>query len=141
MKFIKNNIHYIIITIILVTYVLSFTSCNNNRTPANIDAQILNVDTIVNKYDADAKFFEVSREYNLLVDSTIILNARLAKAYNDINAIKFSRDSAIKASITNNEKLGIAEYKLLRIREYNRIAAQGNNLKYLRGWINRVIAH
>lgn len=141
MKFIKNNIHYIIIAIILITYVLSFTSCNNKHTPANIDAQILNVDTIVNKYDADAKFFEVSREYNLLVDSTIILNTRLKKTYNDINVIKFSRDSAIKANIKNNEKLGIAEYKLLRIREYNRIATQGNNLKYLRGWINRVIAH
>ena len=29
--------------------------------------------------------------------------------------------------------------KIERIREYNRIAAQGNNIKFLRGWINRVI--
>lgn len=38
-----------------------------------------------------------------------------------------------------SEKLFIAEYKLERIREYNRIAAQGNNITFLRGWINRVL--
>lgn len=38
-----------------------------------------------------------------------------------------------------NEDLFIAKYKLARIREYNRIASKGNNIKYLRGWINRVL--
>lgn len=37
------------------------------------------------------------------------------------------------------EELLIANYKLERIREYNRIAAQGNNITFLRGWINRVL--
>jgi len=31
------------------------------------------------------------------------------------------------------------ELKLARIKEYNQIAAKGNNIKYLRGWINRVL--
>lgn len=31
------------------------------------------------------------------------------------------------------------EYKLKRIKQYNSIAAKRNNIKYLRGWINRVI--
>lgn len=31
------------------------------------------------------------------------------------------------------------EYKLKRIKRYNSIAAKRNNIKYLRGWINRVI--
>lgn len=35
--------------------------------------------------------------------------------------------------------LFIANYKLSRIKYYNNIAAKGNNIKYLRGWINRVI--
>lgn len=37
-----------------------------------------------------------------------------------------------------NSTLFIANYKLGRIKEYNEIAAKGNNIKYLRGWINRV---
>ena len=37
------------------------------------------------------------------------------------------------------EQAKVAEYKLLRIAEYNRIAAQRNNIKYLRGWIARVL--
>lgn len=38
-----------------------------------------------------------------------------------------------------NEELFVANYKLERIKYYNQIAAKGNNLKYLRGWINRVL--
>ena len=37
------------------------------------------------------------------------------------------------------EDLFIAKYKLGRIKYYNDIAAKGNNIKYLRGWINRVL--
>ena len=37
------------------------------------------------------------------------------------------------------EELSIAEFKLERIKEYNRIAASGNNITFLRGWINRVL--
>ena len=36
-------------------------------------------------------------------------------------------------------ELLIKELKLERIKEYNRIAAKDNNIKYLRGWINRVL--
>lgn len=38
-----------------------------------------------------------------------------------------------------SDELSVAEFKLLRIREYNRIAGQRNNIKYLRGWINRTL--
>ena len=37
------------------------------------------------------------------------------------------------------EDLFVAKYKLGRIKYYNDIAAKGNNIKYLRGWINRVL--
>ena len=33
----------------------------------------------------------------------------------------------------------LALFKLERIRDYNEIAKKGNNIKYLRGWINRVL--
>lgn len=37
------------------------------------------------------------------------------------------------------EEYYLDEYKLERIKEYNKIAANGNNIKYLRGWLNRVL--
>lgn len=43
-----------------------------------------------------------------------------------------SRDSVAR-------KLLVDEYKLERIKNYNNIAAKGNNIKFLRGWINRVL--
>lgn len=37
------------------------------------------------------------------------------------------------------EEIAVRDIKLERIAEYNRIAGQNNNIKYLRGWINRVL--
>ena len=37
------------------------------------------------------------------------------------------------------EELFVAKYKLERIRYYNNIAKNGNNIKFLRGWLNRVL--
>ena len=37
------------------------------------------------------------------------------------------------------EELNIALFKIDRIKEYNRIAGNDNNIKYLRGWINRTL--
>lgn len=36
-------------------------------------------------------------------------------------------------------ELDVANFKLERIKYYNDIAVKGNNIKFLRGWINRVI--
>lgn len=45
----------------------------------------------------------------------------------------------IRTDSTMSGELFVAKYKLERIRYYNDIAAKGNNIKYLRGWINRVL--
>lgn len=37
------------------------------------------------------------------------------------------------------EDIDIYKIKLDRIKEYNRIAGQSNNITFLRGWINRVL--
>ena len=37
------------------------------------------------------------------------------------------------------EQLFITKYKLERVKYYNDAAKNGNNIKYLRGWINRVL--
>lgn len=45
----------------------------------------------------------------------------------------------IRTDSTMSEELFVAKYKLERIRYYNDIAGKGNNIKFLRGWINRVL--
>lgn len=47
--------------------------------------------------------------------------------------------NSYKADTTISAELFVAKYKLERIRYYNGVAAKGNNIKYLRGWINRVL--
>lgn len=64
-------------------------------------------------------------------DSLASVNATLVK---ELKQVTFTKDSL-------NEVNAVNSYKLLRIREYNRIAGQRNNIKYLRGWINRVLAN
>lgn len=66
-------------------------------------------------------------------DSITIVNLteQLRRTQDSLNAYK--ADTAISA------ELFVAKYKLERIRYYNEIAAKGNNIKYLRGWLNRVL--
>ena len=66
--------------------------------------------------------FLVKNKYSLLKDS--FNNVR-----DSLNAIKGTLD----------EDLFVAKYKLGRIKYYNNVAAKGNNIRYLRGWINRVL--
>lgn len=65
---------------------------------------------------------------------------------NELRAYKSKLDS-IEKEVANvkklNDSLNIqlfnANYKLNKIAEYNRLAAKNNNIKYLRGWINRAL--
>lgn len=59
------------------------------------------------------------------LDSIIILNAKLDSNKTIIDSIA--------------SELFVSNYKLGRIRYYNNIAGKGNNIKYLRGWINRTL--
>lgn len=45
----------------------------------------------------------------------------------------------IRTDSTMSSELFVAKYKLERIRYYNDIAGKGNNIKFLRGWLNRVL--
>jgi hypothetical protein len=62
--------------------------------------------------------------------------ARIIRLEHDItlyqDSLKLVRDSL-------GENLFIANYKLAKIKRYNELAAKGNNIKYLRGWINRAL--
>jgi len=127
--------------------VVSIFSCTNNKVSTitekldtvKVDSSF--ADTVGNKYTADAALFELSRDHSIALDSLETLRERLNVINLQLVKVTATKDSVIRVNISNKEKLGIAEYKLLRIREYNRIAAQGNNIKFLRGWIIRTLNH
>lgn len=55
------------------------------------------------------------------------------------DSVQIYKDSIEYVSFKYNQQLILRDIKLARIKEYNRIAGQRNNIKYLRGWINRVL--
>ena len=72
-------------------------------------------------------------QYVQVVDSTRIiqLEQELQKTKDSLNVYKSD-------TLMSSDEF-ILRYKLERIRYYNDIAKNGNNIKYLRGWINRVL--
>ena len=136
----KNWLQFVAIVIMIIAVC---SGCNSKKTAIEqIDTMKVDssfADTVGNKYTADAGLFELSREYNIALDSLELMRDSISKLNVKLIKLSVSKDSVVKLNVTNREKLGIAEYKLLRIREYNRIAAQGNNIKFLRGWIARTI--
>ena len=57
------------------------------------------------------------------------------------NELQLTRDSlnAYKNDTIMSEDEFILRFKLERIRYYNECAGKGNNIKYLRGWLYRVL--
>lgn len=72
-------------------------------------------------------------QYIHVIDSTRIIELE--------NILQLTRDSlnVYKHDTIMSEEEFILRYKLERIRYYNECAGKGNNAKYLRGWINRVL--
>lgn len=106
--------NYIIIGIILSFICLSLISFIYNVPSVEKVIYVPVKDTISEKANI-ARIVELEHKCYLLQDSLNI----------------------VKDSI--GEDLFIAKYKLSRIKYYNDVAAKGNNIKYLRGWINRVL--
>lgn len=55
------------------------------------------------------------------------------------DSLMIVNDSLILINTKYKNELDVSLFKLERIREYNKIAGKGNNIKFLRGWINRVL--
>jgi|SRR5690606_7832268 len=104
-------------------YIVSLTalvfafSCKGQK---STDKQVYVRDTV---YLTDTLY--VPEQNDTLYTNLFALEARLGLIQDSLRIYK--------------EDLFVAQYKLERIREYNRIAGQGSNLKFLRGWINRVL--
>ena len=83
-------------------------------------------------YELNEKLIIKNIEVENYKDSVVLYNDSVNSLINEVDSISEELDSI-------SEELQISKIKIERIREYNRIAAQGNNIKFLRGWINRVI--
>lgn len=83
----------------------------------------------------------------------IILSSVVDKHNEDIEVYlnKYEQQEFVIDSLNNNidslnvvidsltGELTLATYKIEQIKYYNEIAAKNNNIKYLRGWINRTL--
>lgn len=140
----KTNINKLFITLSIA---LALGACNT-KTPKSlikpIDTVVTDIpyeDTVEAKYSYNSELFELARVKNIAQDSLNECKDSIDLLNAKIIVLTMRYDSLRIVNVNTKEKLGIAEYKLLRIREYNRIAAQGNNLKFLRGWIIRTLNH
>lgn len=96
-----------------------FYSCMDKETYQRLDTEVKQAKNEVIIY----------KNYLLSMQDSINL-------YKDrLNIIQQYKDSIVSL----NEELFIAKYKLERIKEYNKIAADKTQLQFLRGWINRTL--
>lgn len=125
----KFTICLIFLIFFAITTIIGFILYVNANKKVNdvIDANTT-IDSIQSPVEGriyDSLLLEYTKDTNRL-------NIKYAEAIDSLNYYKQQYDSV-------NVELFMANYKLERIREYNRIAAQGNNITFLRGWINRVL--
>lgn len=108
------------------------------------------ISSSVKSYNKTTKYKNISEEYKVIInekndciyelnEKLIIQNIEIENYKDSIVLYNDSINFLINELDSINEELQINKIKIERIREYNRIAAQGNNIKFLRGWINRVI--
>lgn len=84
----------------------------------------------VTKYIVDTVYVNKTNE-DLInkYDSLMVVN----------DSLMIVNDSLILINTKYKNELDVSLFKLERIREYNKIAGKSNNIKFLRGWINRVL--
>jgi hypothetical protein len=86
-------------------------------------------------------FHSLSTQYDKIViqRDTVIITAPYYSLMNQCDSLYCVIDSIQNLNSKLEKELNIALFKIDRIKEYNRIAGNGNNIKYLRGWINRTL--
>lgn len=121
--------------ILFAVTALIIASCCTHKPTSNV------VQTEIN----DSIPVEGKIEYVLIKDSTDSLrfanelDAVISKYECDLTVANEKIDSLKKVTDSLNVKLFDCKYRLNKIEEYNKIAAKGNNIKYLRGWLNRAL--
>ena len=124
MKKFINTITACIIAVVTIFIIFLgieiYRNCNKNKTIKEYETTIVYKDSI----------------YNSTVDS---LNNEIIQDEEFIQCYKNKVDSYEILVDSLYEDIDIYKIKLDRIKEYNRIAGKGNNITFLRGWINRVL--
>lgn len=103
------------------------TACKNSP----VEGEYIDYEKIVNSYKDSLSLYK---------DSIITLNDSMYHNILFIDTLYYKMNEKNYMIDSLQEELIVAQYKLERIKEYNKIAANGNNIKYLRGWINRVLS-
>lgn len=117
--------------VLVICALLIFASCGVGMLGGYVNHKINNdikYDTIYIIKDDSIKNKKI-QNLNFLIDS---LKTEIKVRDNEI--IK-ADEQYTKIS----DDLIVANYKLERIKYYNNAAAKGNNIKFLRGWINRTL--
>lgn len=106
----------------------------NNNIPILFVVCVLGIGTALGMvHSCASKVVPPAKEICYVEDSSRIIELE--------NILQLTRDSlnAYKHDTIMSEDEFILRFKLERIRYYNECARKGNNIKFLRGWINRVI--
>ena len=101
---------------------------------------IMIIGAICDTFNKSNKLITANKELVYKVDSLQYRCDSLDNIIDDIiDDLQTSQTECNYMVDSLNEELDVAKIKLDRIKEYNRIAGQGNNITFLRGWINRVL--
>lgn len=84
-------------------------------------------------------YIRFNKEKVITQYDTIYVHVKDSTSIAQIDSLYSAIDSLEQINSEYFTELTIATIKLERIKDYNEIAKKGNNIKYLRGWINRVL--
>ena len=73
------------------------------------------------------------------ITDTVYVSVADSSLMEELDSLYYKIDSIECLNSRYEDELNTAMFKLERIRYYNDIAKNGNNIKYLRGWINRTL--
>lgn len=115
----------------LLAFVLSFSG--GVLYEKNTNVEVLHDQQNQSFIDSIQKEYELECErYSKTLDDYNLCSQELNYLVNKVDSLNRVIDSCKESSLIN-------EIKLQRIKEYNRIAGNKQNIVFLRGWINRVI--
>ena len=101
---------------------------------------IMIIGAICDTFNKSNKLITANKELVYKVDSLQYVCDSLDNAIDDIiDDLQTSQTECNYMIDSLKEKIDITKIKIDSIKEYNRIAGQGNNITFLRGWINRVL--
>lgn len=120
---------------LVVASTLTFTQCIT-KSDKPLSQMI---DTIPSTTIDSINLNNTSDELTIIYSRLFEVENELGHVRDSLNNERMDLDALAKGYNNLNNENTVNKIKLERIREYNRIAGINNNIKYLRGWLNRVL--